>query len=48
MGRNLEYLETSTVPQIRKKNDEQLEFDDPYDGFAMSPHITIEDAGVKK
>ena len=49
LGRHLEYFETSAVPKIRKnKNYEQPDFDYPYDGFAMSPHITIEDASVKK
>ena len=37
---------------IQKKrkndNDEKLEFDDPYEGFAMLATITIDDAGVEK
>ena len=48
MGRHVEYFETSAVPQIRKnENGDKLEFNDPYEGFAMFPNITIEDTGVK-
>ena len=32
----------------KNKNGDLLEFDDPYDGFAMFSNITIDDAGVKK
>ena len=37
------------IPKIRKsENIKKLKFDDPYEGFAMAPHITIDDASVKK
>ncbi len=36
------------IPKTRKnENDEKLEFDDPYEGFAMFAHTTIEDEGVQ-
>ncbi len=31
----------------KNENDEKLEFDDPYEGFAMFAPTTIEDEGVK-
>ena len=49
MGIILEYFETLVVLNNRKsKNGDLLEFDDPYDGFAMFSNITIDDTGVKK
>ena len=49
LGIILEYFEAVMVLNNRKStNGDLLEFDDPYDGFAMFAKITIEDAGVKK
>ena len=47
-GRHLDNFEMLAIPKTRKnKNDEKLEFDDAYEGFAMFAHTTIEDEGVK-
>ena len=49
LGSILEYFETLVVLNNRKsKNGDLLEFDYPYDGFAMFLNIIIDDAGVRK
>ena len=47
MGIIVEYIETWVVLNNRNKIGDLLEFDDPYEGFAMFSNVTIDNAGVK-
>ena len=41
-------FQMSLAVESSRRRSDTLEFDDPYEGFAMFSNITIDDAGVKK
>ncbi len=47
-GGNIEYFQTLAIPKAKKnKHHERLQFDIPYEGFALFAPTTIEDDGVR-
>ena len=48
LGRFLQQFATAVQKKLKKQNDDMLEFDDPYNGFAMFSLVLPEDARVQK